>query len=102
MKSLKDNQDRTPPKYATANGFVIGEFSAEMKHHEATTGQKMQSIDIAELSNEMKVLVTPVRPYKLMFTYTGGQQQSSKCHFAFFETDQLRVRGGLNHMQQEL
>jgi len=102
--SCKRSLDRyqKPPKYAIANGFVIGEVPRTIKCRNPTAGVTERDIDVAELSNELKALLAPVRPYGFVFAYTGGHQKSVKGHFAFFETDQSRIGGALNHMRKEL
>ena len=59
-------------------------------------------MDIGELTDEIKAILAAVRPYGYVFAYSGGAQKSISGHYAFFETDQSRVGGAINHMHDEL
>jgi len=91
-----------PPKYAIANGFVIGEFPKIIKQQKPTSTASTRSIDVGELTDEMKAILAAVWPHGHVFAYSGGAQKSISGHYAFFETDQSRVGGAINHMPEEL
>ena len=91
-----------PPKYAIANGFAIGEFPHQIRRQKPTLTATTRSVDIGELTDEIKAILAAVRPYGYVFAYSGGAQKSISGHHAFFETDQSRVGGAMNHMHDEL
>ena len=81
---------------------VIGEFPEEITPQEPTTTASTRKINVGELTDKMKAIVAPVWPYGWVFAYTGGAQKSISGNYAFFETDQSRIGGAINHMQEEL
>ena len=53
---------------------------------------------IDDISDEMRVLVAPIRPYGYMFAYTGGSHKSVHGQFCYYETDQPSIGGVMNHL----
>ena len=74
--SLRPDQahKKDPPKYAISNGNVIGEFPKKI--HIRGTKQKKRVINLEELSDEIRVLVAPSRPYACVFYYSAGAHRS--------------------------
>ena len=97
--SMKNKKN--PPKYSIANGFVIGSFPEKITITD-TDGNE-QSVDInaeEDVSDVLRALLAPVRPYGYIFAYSGGAHQSLRGHYQFFEMDQSRIGGAMNHMSQ--
>ena len=66
-----------PPKYAIANGFAIGEFPEEITRlNPRSQRERKRTINIEDVSNELRALVAPVRPYGYVFAYSGGSHKS--------------------------
>ena len=106
-KSKRTGTDKdkvsNPPKYAIANGFVIGEFPDVITRRTRLPNvDNRRKVDPEKLTDEMKAILAPTRPYGYVFAYTAGHQQSIKGHFSFFETDQSRVGAVVDHMQNKL
>ncbi len=85
---------RTPPKFAIANGFVIGSFPQEIKFFNKEGQRVTRKADDDELTDTLKAMVAPLRPYGWVFAYSGGAQKSLRGNYQFFERDQNRLRGG--------
>jgi len=56
-------------------------------------------INLEELSDEIRVLVAPLRPYACVFYYSAGAHRSIIGHYQYFETNQAQQGGVMNHMQ---
>jgi hypothetical protein len=86
---------RTPPKFAIANGFVIGSFPQKIEFTNKDGKRKARNINKKELIDLLKAMLELVRPYGCVFAYSGGSQKinnrgssikigekkCSKCHF---------------------
>ncbi len=61
-----------PPKFAIANGFVIGSMPKVLQLTMANGEKKV----IAEhkVTDLLKAMIAPVRPYGSIFSYPGGAQ----------------------------
>ena len=55
--------------------------------------EKKRKINIENVSDELRALVAPTRPYGCIFAYSGGSHKSIQGHFQFFETDQSHMGG---------
>ena len=89
-----------PPKFAIANGFVIGEFPEEIERVNPTSRHdKKRKINIEDVSDELRALVAPTRPYGYVFAYSGGSHKSIQGNYQFFETDQSHVGGVIDHVR---
>ena len=62
-----------PPKFAIANGFAIGKFPEEIKPvNPSSRHDKKRKINIKDVSDKLRALVAPTRPYNCVFAYPGG------------------------------
>ena len=77
---------RTPPKFAIANGFMIGLFPQEIEFTNKDGKRNVRNINI-NLTDLLKAMLAPVRPYGCVFAYTAGSQKSTKGNNHFFEMD---------------
>jgi len=59
---------------------------------------KKRTIELDEVTDLMKAMLAPVRPYGCVFSYTGGSQKSIKGNYQFFEMDQNRLGAVVNHL----
>ena len=91
---------KKPPKYAVANGFVIGLFPTIIQFITKDGKRKGRTIEINELTVLLKAMLAPVRPYGYVFTYSGGSQKSIKGNYQFFEMDQNKLGAVVNHLNQ--
>jgi hypothetical protein len=62
---------RFPPKFAIANGFVIGSMPKILQMTTADGEKKTRAIAEHELSDLLKAMMAPVRPYGSIFSYAG-------------------------------
>jgi hypothetical protein len=69
---------KTPPKIAIANGFVIGSFPQEIKLLNKESQRVTRKVEDDELTDTLKAMVAPLRPYGCVFAYSGGTQKSLK------------------------
>jgi len=90
----------TPPKFAIANGFVIGSFPQVLEWTDKDGNQKIRKIDDTELTDLLKAMLSPIRPYGYIFAYTGGSQKSVQGNFQFFELDHNRLGAVMSHLNQ--
>jgi hypothetical protein len=84
---------KTPPKFAIANGFVIGSFPQEIKFYNKEGQRAKRKVEDDELADTLKAMVAPLRPYSCVFAYSGGAQKSLRGNYQFFEMDQNRLGG---------
>ena len=89
---------KTPPKYAIANGYVIGSFPREIQFTTKDGKRKKRTIKFNEVTDLLKAVLAPVRPFGCVFSYTGGSQKSIKGNYQFFEMDQNRLGAVVNHL----
>jgi hypothetical protein len=81
------DEKKDPPKFAISNGFVIGSL-LEVLHWTSTNGDRMKRrINDHEVTDLLKAILVPVRPYGCEFSYSGGAQKSVKGNNQFFEMD---------------
>ena len=52
------------------------------------------------MTDLLKAMLAPVRPYGCVYSYTGGSQKSIKGNYQFFEMDQNRLGAVVNHLNQ--
>jgi hypothetical protein len=70
------DEKKDPPKIAIANGFVIGSL-LEVLYWTSTNGDKMKwRINGHEVTDQLKAMLAPVRPYGCVFSYSGGAQKN--------------------------
>ncbi len=79
---------KTPPKFAIANGLVIGSFPQEMKFFNKEGQRVTRKVEDHKLTDTLKAMVAPLRPYGCIFAYSGGAQKSLRGNYQFFEMDQ--------------
>ena len=88
-----------PPKLAIANSNAIGEFPEEIERVNPISRQeKKRKINIEDVSDELRALVAPTRPYGCVFA-SGGSHKSIQGHYQFFETDQSHLGGVIDHVR---
>ncbi len=69
----------------------------EVLHWTSTNGDRMKrKINNHEVTDLLKTMLVPVRPYGCVFSYYGGAQKSIKGKCQSFEMDQNRI-GGVMH-----
>jgi hypothetical protein len=90
----------TPPKFAIANGFVIGSFPQVLEWTDKDGNQKVRKIEDNELTDLLKAMLSPIRPYGYIFASTGGSQKSVQGNFQFFELDQNILGAVMSHLNQ--
>ena len=99
MSSKKKTQNH-PPKFAIANGFVIGSFPTEIERNTDNGKKKKMKIHSSELTDLMKAMVAPIRPYGSIFSFTGGCQKCIRGNYQFFEMDQNRLGGVIHQLNK--
>ena len=93
-------EKQNPPKFAIANGFVIGHIPrTDLTYHDSE-GQphslRLPFDPERDLDDLICSAISPVRPYGYVHAYQGGSQKSITGHFSFFSVDQSHVGGVLN------
>ncbi len=91
---------KTPPKFAIANGFVIGSFPQEIKFFNKEGQSVTRKVEDDELTDTRKAMVAPLRPYGCVFTNSGGAQKSLIGNYQFLEMDQNRFGRVINQLKQ--
>jgi hypothetical protein len=99
MNSKKKSKN-CPPKFAIANGFTIGSFPKEIQRSTEHGNKKKMKIDLGELTDLMKAMVAPIRPYGSIFSFTGGCQKCIRGNYQFFEMDQNRLGGVIHQLNK--
>jgi hypothetical protein len=67
---------KTSPKFAIANGFVKGSFLQEIKFFNKEGQRVTRKVEDDELTDTLKAMVAPLRPYGCVFAYSRGAQKS--------------------------
>jgi len=99
----KKPSSKVPPKFAIANGFAIGSFPKVIP---VATGprrgrhRKINTEDENDVSDVMRTLISPVRPYGYVIAYTGGKHAQIKGHYQFFEMNMERTNAGMHALSQ--
>ncbi len=70
-----DGIEKSPPKFAIANGFVIGSIPHQTKFINKEGEKVTGNSDDDELTDTLKAMIPPVRPYRYVFAYCGGAQK---------------------------
>jgi hypothetical protein len=96
----KFSTKKTPPKFAIANGFVIGSFPQEIEFINNQGEKVTRKIEDNELTDILKAMLAPVRTYGYVFAYSGGSQKSIKGNYQFFEMDQDKLGAVMTHLNQ--
>ena len=103
LSNQKPGHNRPPP-LSIANGFVIGTFPHKIQISSGKHKGKSRTIDIEDdnqVSDVMRAMLAPVRPYGYVLAYTGGVHQKIKGHYQFFEMDTGKINAGMNAISQE-
>ena len=88
---------KKPPKLSIANGFVIGEFP-KLTYTDDKGHICKFSVE-SDLSEVMRALLAPTRTHGYVMAFTGGKHKSIMGHYQFFEMDQTRLGGAINHIR---
>ncbi len=91
---------KTPTKFAIANGLVIGSFPQEIKFFNKEGQRVTRKVEDDELTDTLKSMVAPLRPYGCVFAYSGGAQKSLRGKYQFFDMDQNRLGRVINQLNQ--
>ena len=91
---------KAPPKFSIAKGFVIGSFPQKNEFVNKDGKKKSRKIKDNELTDLLKAMLAPFRPYGCVFAYSGGSQKSIQGDYHFFELDQNRLGAVINHLNQ--
>jgi hypothetical protein len=59
-----------------------------------------RKVEDDELTDTLKAMVAPLRPYGCVFAYSGGAQKCLRGYYQFFEMDQNRLGGVMNQLNQ--
>ena len=70
-RSFLSKNELSPPKFSIANGFSIGHLPEEFSH----------------VSDIVASMLSPVRPFAYILTFQGGQSNSLKGKFTFFDNN---------------
>jgi hypothetical protein len=92
---------KTPPKFAIANGFVIGSFPQEIQFFNKNGEIVKRKIKEYELTDLVKAMAAPIRPYGCVFAFSGGAQKSLQGNYQFFEMDHNCLGGKMNQLNQQ-
>jgi len=99
--------NKSPPKFAIANGYVIGRIPGVIEICDKDGTKRKVVIEFLDkdgikrnkVTDIVRAMVAPSRAYGYTFSYFAGAQQSIQGHFAFFEVDQSLVGAVLNRQQ---
>jgi hypothetical protein len=91
---------KSPPKFAIANGFVIGSFPREIQFFNKDGKIVKRKIEGYELTDLVKAMAAPIRPYGCVFCFSGGAQKSLQGNYQFFEMDYSHLGGVMNQLNQ--
>ncbi len=75
---------KTPPKLAIANGFVLGSFPQEIQCFNKDGEKVKRKIEEYELTDIVKTIAAPIRPYGCIFAFSGGAQKSLRRNYQVF------------------
>ena len=75
---------KTPPNFAIANGFVIGSFPQEIQFFNKDGEIVKRKIEEYELTDLVKAMAAPIRPYGCIFAFSGGAQKSLRRNYQVF------------------
>jgi hypothetical protein len=76
---------KDPPMFSIANGFAIRSLPKEL-HWTSTNGfRKQRKIHDYEVTDLLKAMLAPVRPYGCVFFYSEGAQKSIIGNYQFFK-----------------
>ena len=99
--SITNNSSyQSPPKYAIANGFVIGHIPKVLvlRNKDGTT-REPRTLKEGEITDILRAMLAPTRAYGYTFSYFAGAQQSIQGHYMFYEVDQTYMGSVINDIQ---
>jgi hypothetical protein len=64
------------PKFVIANGFVIGSFPQRIEFYSKDGNKQVRTIKDDDLTDLVKAILVPIRPYGSVFSYSGGTKKS--------------------------
>ena len=91
---------QSPPKYAIANGFVIGHIPKilVLRNKDGTTREPI-TVEEDDITDILRAMLAPTRAYGYTFSYFAGAQQSIQGHYMFYEVDQTYMGSVINDIQ---
>jgi len=103
----KSYKNKSPPKFAIANGFVIGQIPGVIEIVDKDGTKRKVVIEFLDkdgikrnkITDIVRAMVAPSRAYGYTFAYFAGAQQSIQGHFSFFEVDQSLVGATLRQIE---
>ncbi len=78
---------KSPPKFAIASGFVIGSCPQEVKWITSNGDTKKRIIKNHEVTDILKAMMAPIRPYGSIFAYAGGAQKSIRGNYQWIRIE---------------
>jgi hypothetical protein len=93
-------RNKFPPKFAIAHGFVIGSMPQGQQWTTADGDKKSRVIAEHEFNDLLKAMMAPVRPYGLIFSYTGGAQKSLRGNNHFFRWIRTELGGVIHQLNK--
>ena len=60
-----------------------------------------RKVEEYELTDLVKTMATPIRPYGCIFAFSGGAQKSLRGNYQFFEMDHNHLGGVMNQLNQQ-
>ncbi len=91
---------KTSPKLVIANGFVIGSFPQEIQFFNKDGEKVKRKFEEYELTDIVKTMAAPIRPYGCIFAFSGGAQKSLQGNYQLFEMDHNCLGGVMNQLNQ--
>ena len=90
---------KNPPKFAIANGFVIGSFPEVFSYIDKDGNEVRAEVNVEEDANDvLRAFLAPIRPYGFVTAFSGGSHRSVHGHYQYFEMNQAHVGGVMNHL----
>lgn len=102
LKHTKNTRNSPPPN-AIANGFVTGTFPNRIRITSGPDAGHYRDINVEDdndVSEVMRALISPVRPYGYVFAYTAGHHQKIEGHYQFYEMDHEMMNASMNTIAQ--
>jgi hypothetical protein len=75
---------KTPPKFAIANGFVIGSFPREINFFNKEGQRVTRKVECDELTDTLKVMVAPLRPRTVAYSLIREVLRNHRGNYQFF------------------
>ena len=83
--NIKRNSSNKPPKFGITNGWVIGQIPNSV---------------VGDIDDLLAAMVSHVRFFSYVFSYTAGAHKSIKGHHTFFLHDPEHIGATFNYLQQ--